>query len=43
MAEAIAAFGLAANVIQFIDVGSPIATNMWGFYKGKGPASYDNA
>jgi hypothetical protein len=41
MAEAIAAFGLAANVIQFIDVGSRIATNMWGFYKGKGPAFYD--
>jgi hypothetical protein len=35
MAEPVAAFGLAANVIQFIDIGSRIATNMWGFYRAK--------
>jgi hypothetical protein len=39
MAEAIAAFGVAANIIQFIDLGSRLTANMWGFYKGTGGAA----
>lgn len=33
MAEAVAAFSLAANVIQFIDFGARVASNFWRFYK----------
>jgi hypothetical protein len=33
MAEAIAAFGLAANVIQFLDFGSRFTINLWSFYQ----------
>jgi hypothetical protein len=33
MAEAIAAFSLAANVVQFIDFGSRVTSNFWSFYK----------
>lgn len=36
MAEAIAAFGLAANVIQFIDVGSPSRQTCGASIRGKG-------
>jgi hypothetical protein len=33
MAEAIAAFSLAANVIQFIEFASHLTTSFWEFYK----------
>lgn len=33
MAEAVAAFGVAANVIQFIDFGCKLMTRLWQFYK----------
>jgi|ERR1700722_18828219 hypothetical protein len=33
MAEAVAAFSLAANVIQFIDFTAKVASNFWRFYK----------
>jgi NACHT domain len=33
MAEAIAAFGLAANIVQFVDFGSRVTTKFWKFYK----------
>jgi len=33
MAEAVAAFSLAANVLQFIDFGSRVMSNFWAFYK----------
>jgi hypothetical protein len=33
MAEAIAAFGLAANVVQFIDFGSKLTSSFWHLYK----------
>jgi hypothetical protein len=33
MAEAIAAFGLAANVIQFIEFGSKLTSSFWQLYK----------
>lgn len=33
MAEAIAAFSLAANVLQFLDVGGRIISSIWSFYK----------
>ena len=33
MAEAIAAFSLAANVVQFIDFGARVTGNFWSFYK----------
>jgi hypothetical protein len=42
MAEAIAAFSLAANVIQFIDFGSRVAANFYGYHKA-GPKSGDDA
>lgn len=33
MAEAVAAFSLASNVIQVLDFGSKLATRFWSFYK----------
>ncbi|RFU27505.1 hypothetical protein B7463_g8821, partial [Scytalidium lignicola] len=33
MAEAIAAFSLAANIVQFIDFGVRVTSNFWSFYK----------
>jgi hypothetical protein len=33
MAEAVAAFNLAAGVLQFIDFGSRVMSNFWTFYK----------
>lgn len=33
MAEAIAAFSLAANVLQFIDIGSRMVGTLWSYYK----------
>ena len=33
MAEAIAAFSVAANIIQFIDFGSKLTNRIWQFYK----------
>jgi hypothetical protein len=39
MAEAIAAFGVAASIFQFTDLGSRLTANMWGFYKGTGAAA----
>ena len=33
MAEANAAFSLAANVVQFIDFGARYIGNFWSFYK----------
>jgi hypothetical protein len=33
MAEAIAAFSLAANVIQFLDFGSRFTVKLWSFYQ----------
>jgi hypothetical protein len=42
MAEAIAAFSLAANVIQFIDFGSRVAANFYGYHKA-GSKSRDDA
>jgi hypothetical protein len=33
MAEAVAAFSLASNVIQVLDFGSKLTTRFWSFYK----------
>jgi hypothetical protein len=33
MAEAVAAFSLAANIVQFIDFGSRFTRNVWKIYK----------
>lgn len=33
MAEAVATFGLAVNVIQFVDFGSKLTSSFWKFYK----------
>jgi hypothetical protein len=33
MAEAIAAFSLAANVLQFVDFGSRLVGTLWSYYK----------
>lgn len=41
MAEAIAAFSLAANIVQFIDFGSRVATNMRGIYRSTGNGLLD--
>jgi hypothetical protein len=41
MAEAVAAFSLAANVIQFIDFGTKVAANFYGFYKAGSRPQYE--
>lgn len=33
MAEGVAAFSLAANILQFIDFGARVVSNFWSFYK----------
>jgi len=33
MAEAIAAFSLASNILQFVDFGARVASNFWTLYK----------
>ena len=43
MAEAIAAFSLAANVIQFIDFGSRVAANFYGYHKAASKSRDDAA
>jgi hypothetical protein len=41
MAEVIAGFSLAANVLQFIDVSSRLTTTFWRLYKSSSDASDD--
>ena len=40
MAESIVALSLAANVVQFIDFGSRLATQFWSFYKSSSKALF---
>ena len=41
MAEAIAAFSLAAIVVQFIDFGARVTGNFWSFYKASSNTDHD--
>ena len=41
MAEALAAFGLAANIVQFIDIGSRLVSTIWGIYNQYQDATRD--
>jgi hypothetical protein len=42
MVEAVAAFSLAANVVQFVDFASKVTTNFWTFYKATSSSAGDD-